>query len=234
MSITDGTPSAAHRIRRHVAAASLVTFPALLVVEALIDPAAGGTGEVMVRSASDHPRALVAAAVLLMLSGVLMAPAVGGLLHQARDRGAAVTNLAAALGVLGGFGHFAIGMFCLVAMGLPGGDRAEMAAYIDRLNATPALVAVAFPLILCFGLGVVAMAWAAWRTALVGLWGPVAVTVVVVLHSLLPSNELSFEVAGLGVIAVVFGYLGVRVARLSDAEWSPLPPARAVPEAAAV
>jgi hypothetical protein len=142
--------------------------------------------------------------------------------------------LAGALGVLGGFGHFAIGMFCLFALGLPGGDRAEMAAYIDRLNATPALVAIVFPLILCFGLGVVALAWAAWRTALVGLWGPVTVTVVVVLHALLPSNEPFFEVAGLGVIAVVFGYLGVQVAQLTDTDWSPVPPARAMPEAAAV
>src|SRR3954454_6459087 len=191
------TPSAAHRTRRYVAAASLVAFPALLVVEALIDPAAGGTGEITVRAASDHPSALVAAAVLLMLSGGLMTPAVGGLLHQARDRGAAVTNLAAALGVLGGFVHFAIGMFCLFATGLPGGDQAEMAAYIDRLNATPALVAIAFPLILCFGLGVVALAWGAWRTALVGLWGPIPVTVVVVLHALLRGNEPSLEVAGL-------------------------------------
>ena len=142
----------------------------------------------MVTAATNHSGALVACAVSLMLSGILMVPAVGGLLHQARDRGAALTNLAAALGVLGGFGHFAIGMFYLVALALPGGDQNEMTAYIERLNDTPALGAIAFPLILSFALGVLAMAWAAWRTGLIGWWGPIAVTAVVILHEALPDQ----------------------------------------------
>ena len=39
------------------------------------------------------------------------------------------------MGVLGGFGHFAIGLFYVVALALPGGDEAEMVAFIERLNA---------------------------------------------------------------------------------------------------
>lgn len=223
------TPSIAHRIRRYVAAGSLVAFPALLVVQAPLDPATGGTGEVMFAAASDHAGALLGSAVLIMLSGVLMVPAVGGLVHLARDRGAGLANLAAALGALGGFGHFGIGMFYLVALGLPGGDRNAMIAYIDRLNATPAVGAIAFPLILCFGLGVLAMAWAAWRTGLIGWWGPIAVTGVVLLHHLTPVSVALIELTALAVLTVVFGYLGVRIARLSDAEWAPVPQARAVP-----
>jgi hypothetical protein len=189
---------------------------------------------VMFTAASNDAGVLLASAVLLMLSGILMVPAVGGLLHQARDRGAGLANLAAVLGVLGGFGHFGIGMFYLVALALPGGDRNEMVAYIERLNATPALGAIAFPLILCFALGVLAMAWAAWRAGLIGWWGPIGVTVVVVLHEVMPISIPSIEIAALGVLTVVFGYLGVRIARLSDAEWGPVPLARAVPTPAVV
>jgi len=82
-------------------------------------------------------------------------------------------------------------------------------------------------LILCFGLGVVAMAWASWRAGLIGWWGPIGVTAVVVLHEVMPSSTPSIEIAALGVLAVVFGYLGVRIARLTDTEWGPVSQARA-------
>ena len=176
--------STIRRIHRYAAAAALAAFPALLVVQAPIDPASGGTGEVMYAAASEQAAALLASAVLLMVSGMLMVPAVAGLVHLARGRGAALATFAAVLGVLGGFGHFGIGMFYLVTLALPGGDPGQMAAYVDRLNALPALTAIAFPLILCFGFGVVAMSWAAWRIGLIGWWGPVLVTAVVLMHQL--------------------------------------------------
>lgn len=215
----NGNATLTHRVRQYGTAASLVLFPALLVPQGLIDPAEGGTGEVMYTAATTQATALLASALLLMVSGVLMIPAVTGLVHQARDRGAGLATLAAVLGVLGGFGHFGIGMFYVVALALPGGDRTEMVAYIERLNASPALAAIAFPLITCFGLGVLAMAWAAWRTGLLGWWGPVLVTLVVLLHFVLPVVIPAIQVGTLVALAVVFGYLGIRVARMSDAEW---------------
>jgi hypothetical protein len=208
----------AHRIRRCGVAASLMLFPALLVVQAPIDPAAGGTGEVMWRAATDHGSSLQASAVLLMLSGILMVPAAVGLSHLARDRGAALTTVAATLGVLGGFGHFGIGLFYVFALALPGGDEPQMVAFIERLNASPAL-ALVFPLIMAFGLGVLAMAWAAWRTGLAGIWAPVVVTLAVVTHFALPSEIPAVEFAALLIVAIAFGYLGVRIARMSDDAW---------------
>lgn len=222
MVITDRTEgSTTRRIQRYTAAAALAAFPALLVVQAPIDPASGGTGEVMYAAASEQAEALLASAALIMVSGLLMVPAVASLVHLARARGAALATLAAVLGVLGGFGHFAIGMFYLVALALPGGDPGQMAAYVDRLNALPALTAIAFPLILCFGFGVVAMSWAAWRIGLLGWWGPILVTAVVLMHQLLPINSTSVELGGLAALTAVFGYLGIRIARMSDATWYP-------------
>jgi hypothetical protein len=61
-----------------------------------------------------------------------------------------------------------------------------MAAYVERSNDTAVINAVAFPLILCFALAVLAMAWAAWRAGLIGWWGPAIVTTVVLAHLLLP------------------------------------------------
>ena len=112
MNITSHTSSIAHRIRRYGSAGSLLAFPALLVVEAPLDPAPGGTGEVMLTAASDHAGALLASAV-------------------------------------------------------------------------------------------------------------------VVLHEVMPSSTPSVEIGALCVLTVVFGYLGVRIARLTDTEWGPVPQARA-------
>jgi hypothetical protein len=212
-------PSTTRRVQRYAVAAALVAFPVLLVAQAPIDPASGGTGEVMYAAASEQAGALLASAVLIMISGLLMVPAVAGLVHLARGRGAALATLAAALGVLGGFGHFAIGMFYLVALALPGGDPGQMVAYVERLNAHPALTAIALPLILCFGFGVVAMSWAAWRIGLLGWWAPVLVTAVVLMHTLLPISSISVEIGGLAALTTVFGYLGIRIARMSDTAW---------------
>jgi magnesium-transporting ATPase (P-type) len=198
-------------LRRATAAAGLIGFSALLVVQAVVDPAQGGTGEVMFRAAAETPGALFASSLLLMVSALLTIPAVSGLLHQARDRGAALANWAAFFAVLGAFGHVAIGVFYLLSLGLPGGDRAAMEGFVDRTNALPELSAVAFPLILCFGIGLALMAWTAWRVGLVGWWGPAAVTAIVLLHDLLPFEvPAAASAATLAVPAAVFGWIGVR------------------------
>ena len=179
----------------------------------------------MFRAASESAGALTASALLLLVSGILMVPAAAGILHQARDRGAGLANAGAVLAVLGGFGHFGIAMFYMVALPLAGGDRTEMVAYIDRLNESPVLGFVAFPLILCFGLAVLVLPWAAWRAGAVAVWAPVAATAVVVVHFALPESVPAVEGAGLVVLSVVFGYLGVQVLRTTDAAWDGVPSA---------
>src|SRR5690606_27390632 len=159
-------------------------FPALLVVAAPIDPAGDGTGAALYAAATEHSGALGLSAALLFISGVLLIPAVLAILHQARDRGSSLTNTGPVLGVLGGLGHVAIAMFYLFGLALPGGDQAQMESYVERVN-TSAVGAVAFPLILCFALGVLVLGWAAWRAGLVGLWGPIAVTLAVIVAEVL-------------------------------------------------
>jgi hypothetical protein len=209
----------ARRLRRITCGVSLIAIPALLVVQAPIDPAEGGTGEVMLRAATEHRTALTVSALLLLVSGMLMAPAAVAILHQARDRGAVLANAGAVLAVLGGFGHAGIAMFYLFALPLPGGDPAEMVSYVDRLNETAAVGAVAFPLIMCFGLGILVLGWAAWRAGTVGLWAPGVVTIAVLAELVLPFSSNAVAIPALIAVTVVFGTIGVRVLRMSDTEW---------------
>jgi hypothetical protein len=212
--------STAQRLRRHTMGAALILFPALLVVQATLDPGDGDTGEAAYAAASQHAESLAASAILLLISGVLMAPAVAGILHQARDRGAALANLAAVAAVLGGFGHAAIAMYTLFTLPLAGGEPAQMAAYIERVNATPIINAVASPLILCFALAVLTMVWAAWRAGLIGWWGPAVVSTLVLVHELLPDPPSAVDVVSMVILTVVFGYLGLRILRMTDTQWS--------------
>lgn len=132
----------------------------------------------------------------------------------------ALANAGAVLGVLGGIGHVGLALFYLFALPLAGGDRAEMVAYVERVNASPVLSLVAFPLILCFGLSMIVLPWAAWREGRIGTWGPALATAAVLVHFGLPFQPPA-ALSGLLLTALtaVFGYLGGSVLRMTQAEW---------------
>ena len=210
----------AQTVRRLTGGIALIAFSALLVPQALIDPAAGGSGATMFEAATDHRAALLGSAALLVVSGLLTVPAAMAVLHQARDRGAALANAGAAAAVLGGFGHVGIGFFYVMSAALPGGDRAEMTGYVDRLNESTALAVMAFPLITCFAVGVLLLPWAAFRAGLVGRWGPAVATITVVLHFATPPElEQVVSPVALTLLTAVFAHLGSRVLRMTDREW---------------
>ena len=171
--------------------------------------------------------ALVTSMLLLMLAGLLIVPAVSGVLHQARDRGAALANAGAALLVLGGFGLLRERIIWMAASALPGGDPAEMAAYFDRLTDSALVGAVSMTLLLCFGLGAAILPWAAWRAGAVH-WGvPALATVAVVAEFGLPFRSTATEIVVFSALVAAYGAIGLRVLRMTDAEWDGVPaPAR--------
>lgn len=144
---------------------------ATLVAQAILDPATGGSGEVMYAAATDQRGALLGSAALLIVSGVLTVPAAMAIMNQARDRGAWLADVGGGAAVLGGFGHVGIGLFYVLAAALAGGDRGEMVEYMERLNGSTALAVTALPLIACFAMGVLLLPWAAFRAGLCGLVG---------------------------------------------------------------
>ena len=97
-------------------------------------------------AAADKATALAVSAVLLMLSGILMVPAVGPCPSREGPRGGP--------GGVGGRAWRPRRLWTFrdrdVLSGRAGpsrGDPEQMVAYVDRLNALPALSAIAFPLI---------------------------------------------------------------------------------------
>jgi hypothetical protein len=213
------TPTTARRLRRYAAGAALVAFPILLVAQEFTNPLTEGTGADFYEVTSASQGALVPSMLLLMITGVLMAPAASGVLHQARDRGAALANAGAAFLVLGGMAMFAEGVIFLIATALPGGDPAEMVAYFDRLTESSLTGTVWITLMLCFAIGAALLPWAAWRAGAVHWWVPALATVAVVAEFGLPFHSTASEVVVFTALTAAFGTIGLRVLRMTDAEW---------------
>lgn len=211
--------SPARRLRRYAAGAALCTFPLLLVVQEFTNPLTEGTGADFYDVTSASNGALVPSMLLLMISAALVALAASGVLHQARDRGAALANTGAALLVLGGLALFAEGVIFLIASALPGGDPAEMAAYFDRMTESSLVGVVWITLTLSFALGVAVLPWAAWRAGAVHWWVPALVTVAVVVEYGLPFHSTPIEVVVFAAWTAAFGAIGLRVLRMTDEEW---------------
>jgi len=207
----------ARRIRRIATGFGMIGFSALLIPQGIVDP----TDASSFRDASVHqPVALYVSGLLLLASALLTFPAICGILHQARDRGALVADIGAGFAALGALGHAALGIIYLIMRSMGDGDAAAMIAFEERFNSDVPVGVVGLTLLLSFGIGIALLAWAAWRAGLIGVWGPVVITAVVVAHSVLPDDLPSAVPAiALGSHAVVFGWLGVRPTRLSDAEW---------------
>jgi hypothetical protein len=225
----------ARRLRRYAAGTALVAFPVVLIVQEFTNPLRAGDGADFLEVAGGESRgALVTSMLLMMLAGVLTTPAVSGVLHQARDRGAALANAGAAFLVLGGLALFAEGVVWLTATALPGGDPTEMAAYFDRLTESSLTGAVWLPLMLCLGIGLAVLPWAAWRAGAVHWWVPALATVAVVAEFGLPFHSTASEIVVFAALAAAYGTIGLRVLRMTDAEWDAVPSARPAPERLAV
>ena len=213
---TDRVPGV-RRIRRIATGLGMIGFTALLIPQGIVDPTDASSFR---DAAVSQPVAMYVSGLLLLASALLTFPAICGILHQARDRGALVADIGAVFAALGALGHAALGTIYLIMRSLAGGDATAMRTFEERFNSDVPVGVVGLTLLLSFGIGIALLAWAAWRAGIIGVWGPVVITAVVVSHGVLPEDLPSaVPVTALGLIAVVFGWLGVRTTRLPDAEW---------------
>jgi hypothetical protein len=213
--------NAIRRSDRLAAGTGLIGFSSLLLVEDRLDPTSGVS---FYEAATAHPGLLTASALTLLGSAVLTIPAIAGIVSQTPDRGAVLARIGGFFTVLGALGHGALALMYLMMRSLAGGDRTQMAAFENRLNADTTVGIVGMVLLLSFGVGIALLAWAAWRAGLIGWWAPAVVTAVVLAHAVLPDDVPPVvPVIALAAIAAVFGSIGVRILGMSDAEWNPVP-----------
>lgn len=207
---------ASMRLYRRIGGISLIAAPALVLGSEL---AYRGTDRpaTLVTDAIDHRARIVVAMVLLLASSVLVIPAAATVLHLARDRGRYLARAGVVFGILGALGHAAYAGFTVMQLATAGGERAAMTQLLQRANSS----AVVAPVAVCiesFALGVVFLAFAAWRAGIVGRYSPAAIVGAFLLEA---ANAGSVAAGAakeaLGLIAL--GSVGVVVLRMSGRSW---------------
>lgn len=209
-------------VRKTVAGLGLVGFGLTGLVSAVLGTDEGtGTGPAdLYAIAAEDGGPLVTSALVFLVSSVLMIPAVGGMLHLLRGRGSALGHVGAGFFVLGAFGHMGYATWQLMLAVVPHNpDRAAMVAFLDRSSL---LTDVLLPLLLSVVVGAVLLIVALWRAGRLPTWllgvTAAAVAFQVTAESLAWAGKI-VPIVNWTAMAVVFGFIGVRVLAMSRSDW---------------
>jgi hypothetical protein len=168
-------------VRRRLSALAMVAAPVLLALGLLLIPAEVDSKAnslqataAQLQIAGAHRGQVFAAFLAHVLGGLLLIPAVGGLLRLAHQRGAALATVGGVLAGIGaGFIAADAALFGLTSYfaSAPGLDRAALARYLFAMAADPGAYALFFVSLL-FPLGILLVALALLRARTVARWQP--------------------------------------------------------------
>lgn len=210
------------RFRRWVAGISLIGFAVALVAQDLVGPRTPDDAAGTYAAVAADRGGMVATSVLLLVSSLFLVPAVWGILHVLRERGVTLGHIGGALAIVGALGHVAVITYQLALVEMTKtGDREAMVALIDRMDSSPVVGVIVFPMILAFALGMLLLAIALWRARFVQGWGALLVVAAVALDIGAPDGTpAAVSIAKQLLAFAAFAYVGLRVLRLSDDEWN--------------
>ena len=210
------------RFRRIMAGVSLVLSPVLLLAAFVVVPTMASDTRAMLAAIAQHPTQWYLFGLFLLVSYVLLAPAVLGLMHLLRDRAAAWSAIGGSLAFLGAIASVADTRLVFVhwQMAAPEADRDQMVALLTRLEAA---AGATLPFILgTLGLviGTVLLAIGLYRARAVPTWVAAALGVGIV------ANLAAFIIgsrpgliASSAILVLAYGWIGLVFLRQSDQDW---------------
>lgn len=205
------------RFRRQATGASLIAFPLLMFIPALIQPTLGDQ-PTQVYDAAVGQSARLVSSVAIGLPGVLLwIVAVAGAVHLAQPRAVKLGHIGGGLALLGALGHMVNATLLLVLAGLPrAADRTVLIPALDRI--AKHVFPVALPMLVLGGLGLVLLAFALNRAGRAPTATPVLVLLAFVSEfAPLPGRApdlVLWALAGTGL-----GLAGLAVLRMDDTTW---------------
>ena len=213
------------RLRKTVAGVALIGFPLAGLLSSIADSDEGTNLEAstLYGLLIGNEASIRLAGLLFIVSAVLTVPAIGGMLHLLRGRGAALGHVGAAFALVGAFGHMGYATWQLMLAHVPNQpDQAAMVAYLDRSSSVSDLVLL--PMLIAITLGLILMAVGLRKARFVPLWVPLlAVSTVAaesVVSTVLADSAKWSMVAIWTMVLVAFGYVGVRLLRMTSEQWS--------------
>lgn len=195
--------------RRWIAATALIGFPLLVIAANRFDHLHGDNAE-RVQAMATHGDSQAWQAVLMYASSLLLIAAVIAIGHLTIERTPKVTRVAMAGGVVGAAGHVVLATYGALAIQTGKGDRAEMVAYLDRVDDSLVIAPLGLGIML-YGPALLLLVIALHRARIVGRI-PLGLMVVALAVHLAPSGVVP-EVIDLPnlLAAAVFVPLGVRI-----------------------
>lgn len=210
------------RFRRVVAGVSLVLSPLFLLAAFVVVPTMASDTRAMLAAIAQHPTQWYLFGLFLLVSYVLLAPAVLGLMHLLRDRAAAWSGIGGSLAFLGTFAAVADTRLVFVhwQMAAPEADRGQMVALLTRLEAA---AGATLPFILgTLGLviGTVLLAIGLYRARAVPTWVAAALGAGIVanLAAFIAGSRLGL-IASSALLVLAYGSVGLLFLRQSDQDW---------------
>jgi hypothetical protein len=207
-------------LQRRLSGAGLIAFVGLLYAQDMVDPTDGVDNAGRVAAVTAHPDRLFAATVFLILSSAFLLPSIAVVVALVRERGKWLARIGGGLAVLGALGHVGVAAYYAALSALPGGDVAQMTAFLDRLDGSATAAVVIVPAIAGFGLGVFALGFALARSRVLPVWAAVvpALGLVIEIVHVQPWPQLDLA----QTIAVVpFVWLAVRLFDIPQAGGEP-------------
>jgi len=205
------------RLRRTIAGSALVAAPLLKLASVLLWPRQGNAA-VELRSAAAHPSAWIAASFLWLAFVACIGAGTLGLPHLVRHgRGSRLVQGGAAVVLLSMLGWGAAGALGVqeVALAREPNRTAMLALYQDMRHSNALFIYVL--LLLCGELALVVLFAGLRRARLVPIWQPLAMVVAIAFDVIGDSKALG--VAESAFLVASFATIGVRVLRMSDADW---------------
>jgi hypothetical protein len=176
----------------------------------------------MLAAIAQHPTQWYLFGLFLLVSYVLLAPAVLGLMHLLRDRAAAWSSIGGSLAFLGAIASVADTRLVFVhwQMAAPEADRDQMVALLTRLEAA---AGATLPFILgTLGLviGTVLLAIGLYRSRVVPTWVAAALGAGIVANlAAFIAGSRPGLIASSAILALAYGWIGLLFLRQSDQDW---------------
>jgi hypothetical protein len=209
----------ADNFRRTLAGLCLISAPvAGLAATVGAPPAALDIGE-RLAIVAEHSTRFLAANLLALLTQVLLAPALLGLLHLLKGRGVVLGHIGGGLALAGVFGYVGVLATEFVLLQMAEGDRQEMIALAERVYGSVGFGI--FLLMFLFGLllGLIILSVALWRARIAPIWAAACIALASVLDLVASTSTVAVVLAWTLLLAGL-GWIGLKVLNMSDEDWA--------------
>ena len=216
----------ASNVSRVVTGIGLLVSALLLLAWALLSLGLefpGDARERLEEVAANRER-MLAIALVFGVAQIALLPAVLGLVHLTRDRSFVLAHLGGALAVLGVLGHLVFTGNSIAGLAIA--ENGTGPEHVDLFeSATSHAAVLPFLAVGAAGtfVGFLLLAGALWRSRTVPTWVPVVLAAGFLLEFVGTAVHELLAVAGAIAVTVAFGWLGVRVLRMTVHEWRAAP-----------